>query len=53
MTVESAAMLVGLAALVLDYLRTRKLDDAIAGRVVDLAARVAVIEATMHREEKS
>jgi hypothetical protein len=50
MTIEAAAMLVGLAALVLDYLRARKLDDETASRVVDLTARVAVLEAASERE---
>jgi hypothetical protein len=46
------AMLVGLAALVLDYLRARKLDDETASRVVDLTARVAVLEAVAHERER-
>jgi hypothetical protein len=46
----TVATLLGLAALVLDYLRGRKLDDEVASRVVDLTARVAVLEAAYERE---
>jgi hypothetical protein len=49
-TIETTAMLLGLAAVVLDYLRGRKLDDETASRVVDLTARVAVLEAAAERE---
>jgi Tfp pilus assembly protein PilX len=51
-TVEHAALLVGLAALVLDYMRARKLDDRTADRVVDLAVAVASLEARVSAVER-
>jgi hypothetical protein len=52
-TAEHVAMFVGLAALVLEYLRARRLDETTVERVVDLTARVAVLEALVTVKHES
>lgn len=52
MTAELAVAALGVVALVLEHLRTRKLDDDVVSTVRDLEIRVAVLEQRVEADKK-
>lgn len=52
MTTELAVAVLGVIALVLEHMRTRKLDEGVASTVRDLEIRVAVIEQRVEADKK-